>query len=105
MLWFERQVVGALTEGLDHEKQDAIAAYVGGALGALPDHIRLGVGAQSVALGAWARGRAILGAGAGSSVDVGSFEVSRLAPVRQYVRALRSLVLFAEHELTPGAGG
>ena len=107
MLWFERQVVLALTDGLDDEKQAAIAAHVDGALGAMPEHIRLGVGVQSVALGAWTRGRGALWGrrSPGLDVDVASFEVSRLGPVRQYVRALRYLVLFAEHELTPGAGG
>jgi hypothetical protein len=47
-----------------------------------------------VALGAWARVR-------GSDDDelLASFESSPLWPVRQYVRLLKGLVIFAEQEL------
>jgi hypothetical protein len=34
---------------------------------------------------------------------VARWKASRFDPVRQYVRLLQSLVLFAEHELTPRA--
>jgi hypothetical protein len=99
MLWFERQVVTTLTASLDEGLRAEIEAYVAETLRAMPEHLRAGMAAESLALGVWARLR---GAGAGRSVPGASLdrlETSRLDPVRQYVRLLRSLVLFAEHEL------
>ena len=98
MLWFERQVVTTLTANLDEGLRAEITAYVDETLRAMPEHLRAGMAAESVALGAWAR----LRGGAGTSAPGASLErleSSRLDPVRQYVRLLRSLVLFAEHEL------
>ena len=99
MLWFERQVVTTLTATLDEGLRAEVEAYVDETLRAMPEHLRAGMAAESLALGAWARLR---GAGAGRSAPGASLdrlETSRLDPVRQYVRLLRSLVLFAEHEL------
>ena len=103
MLWFERQVVTTLTASLDERLRYEIEAYVDETLRGMPEHLRAGMAAESLALGAWARLR---GDGAhrsapGTSLD--RLESSRLDPVRQYVRLLRSLVLFAEHELGPTA--
>ena len=102
VLWFERQVVATLVSSLDDGRRKAVESYVDGALAALPDHIRAGVAAESLLIGAWSRltGR---GAAAGRPhpVRIQSLEASPIGPVRQYVRLLRSLVLFAEHELTP----
>ena len=99
MLWFERQVVTTLTADLDEGLRAQVEAYVDETLRAMPEHLRAGMAAESLALGAWARLR---GTGARQS-DAGAFldrlETSRLDPLRQYVRLLRSLVLFAEHEL------
>ena len=99
MLWFERQVVATLTADLDEGLRTEVEAYVDETLRAMPEHLRAGMAAESLALGAWARLR---GTGAGRS-DAGAFldrlETSRLDPQRQDVRLLRSLVLFAEHEL------
>ena len=100
MLWFERQVVTTLTATLDDHLRAEIEAYVDETLRVMPEHLRAGMAAESLALGAWARLR-----GAGSHPSPGTslerLESSRLDPVRQYVRLLRSLVLFAEHELSP----
>ncbi len=104
MLWFERQVVSTLTRSLDGPHRDAVTGFVEGALADLPEHIRAGVAAESLLLGAWAR-LVHPGAGASPTIHLEPLESSPLAPVRQYVRLLRSLVLFAEHELAPGAGG
>ena len=103
MLWFERQVVTTLTATLEERLRAEIEAYVDATLRAMPEHLRVGMAAESLALGAWARLR---GAGAHPSAPGTSLErleSSRLDPVRQYVRLLRSLVLFAEHELGPAA--
>jgi hypothetical protein len=105
MLWFERQVVTTLTATLDERLRAEIEDYVDGALRVMPEHLRAGMAAESLALGAWSRLRGGSHPSApGTSLD--RLESSRLDPVRQYVRLLRSLVLFAEHELGPtGSAG
>lgn len=107
MLWFERQLVDTMISHLDHRDRARVSSYVESSLAAMPEHIRLGVGAESLVLGAWARLPGRLGASLrdGSGVSLSGLETSPLNPVRQYARLVRSLVLFAEHELRPGAGG
>ena len=101
MLWFERQVVTTLTATLDEGLRAEVEAYVDETLRAMPEHLRAGMAAESLALGAWTRVRGGAGRSApGASLD--RLESSRLDPVRQYVRLLRSLVLFAEHDLGHG---
>ena len=99
MLWFEREVVSTLTAGIDEPLRSEVEAYVDDALRAMPEHLRAGMAAESLVLGLWARLR-----GAGQGVQLEPLEASRLDPVRQYVRLLRSLVLFAEHELPTNLG-
>jgi hypothetical protein len=96
MLGFERRVVAALTTVEDPQLRAAVERWVDETLRDMPEHLRLGVLAESIALGAWARLRATPDA-----VLIASFESSPLWPVRQYVRLLRGLVLFAEQELQP----
>jgi hypothetical protein len=100
MLWFERQVVATLTETRDDDRRKAVEGYVDGVLAALPDHIRAGVAAESLLIGAWSR-LSHGGTGSAHPVRIESLDASRIGPVRQYVRLLRSLVLFAEYELAP----
>lgn len=101
MLWFERQVVAALSPTGDRERRSAIERYVDGALGDMPSYLRAGVAAESMLLGASPRVAQALGRldrqGVVGRLD--RWERSPVGPVRQYVRLLRSLVLFAEHEL------
>jgi hypothetical protein len=97
MLRFERDVVSTLTAGIDEPLRTDVQTYVDGALRAMPEHLRAGMIAESLALGAWAR---LSGQRRGFSLE--RLESSKLDPVRQYVRLLRSLVLFAEHELPAG---
>jgi hypothetical protein len=41
VLWFERQVVGALMHpGLDAETRAAVESYVAGTLRSMPEHLR-----------------------------------------------------------------
>jgi hypothetical protein len=101
MLSFERQVVTSLVHDLPRELQPPVRAYVDSALGALPEHLRAGVAAESVLLGAWARARRTLRHRPADEVPLDVLEASPIGPVRQYVRLMRSLVLFAEHELAP----
>jgi hypothetical protein len=106
MLSFERQMVSTLVTTTDKRRRSQVEAYVDGALRAMPEHLRAGVAAESLVLGTWARLLRALGRLDNRTLDtrLERWEASRLGPVRQYVRLLRSLVLFAEHELAPGAG-
>lgn len=94
MLWFERHVVDRLVTTNDERRRRAVTDHVDGTLGAMPEHLRLSIGAASVVLGGWARvtGRT------GTRV-VRALDNSPIPQFRQYVRLFRSLVLFAEQEL------
>ena len=98
MLGFERRVVAALTSVSDPDLRAAVAGWVDETLRDLPEHLRLGVLAETVALGAWAKLRAT-----DDDALIASFEASPLWPVRQYVRLLKGLVIFAEQELAGAA--
>lgn len=103
MLRFEREVVRSLVTSPDDQLRSTIEVYVDGALRAMPEYLRVAVAAESVVLGAWA---GVQGRRGGSDPTalvhlLDRWEESRVGPVRQYVRLLRSLVLFAECELTP----
>jgi hypothetical protein len=105
MLWFEREVVATLVSPtLDDQQRSAIEAYVDESLRAMPEHLRAGVAAESLVFGALPRAQRLLGRLDRAAVDarVDRWKASRFDVVRQYVRLLQSLVLFAEHELTPG---
>jgi hypothetical protein len=82
-----------------------IETYVDDSLRAMPEHLRAGMAAESILFGAWPRVQGALGRYDRGSMNarVERWKASRFDPVRQYVRLLHSLVLFAEHELTPAA--
>jgi hypothetical protein len=92
MLGFERRMVAVLTP--DAKVRAGVEGWVDDTLRDMPEHLRLGVFVQSIALGLWARMRH-----SDDTSLVRSFDRSPLWPVRAYVRLLRSLVLYAEHEL------
>ena len=94
MLWFERQVVDRLVTTPDARRRRDIESYVDGSLRAMPEHLRVAIGGASVGLGGWARAFR-----PDSARLVRSLDTSPIAPIRQYVRLFRSLVLFAEQEL------
>jgi hypothetical protein len=101
VLAFERRVVAALTESTEPDRRAAVAAWVDGCLREMPEHLRAGVAAESLALSGWAA----LRGGCGHPDDVmEGLARSGLPPVRQYVRLFRSLVLFADLELSRPAG-
>jgi hypothetical protein len=117
MLWFEREVVGALMTAADQPTQSAVEAFVDGSLRAMPEVIRLGSIAGSLTLGAYSRYLAVAGLldrndPAALRERLDAWETSPLGPIRQYVRLFRALVLFGENELdgtqaadpTAGAG-
>ena len=103
MLWLERQVVRALIDTREPESRAAIEAFVDGALRSMPEYLRAGVAAESIGLGALLRVQLATGRITGEqlSEQLDRWEESPISVVSQYVRMLRSLVLFAEHELVP----
>jgi hypothetical protein len=100
MLWFERQVIDTLGSA-DGDKQRAVASYVDGTLRLMPESIRAGIVAESLLLGSWPRLQQVFGRYEPHSLErrIARWESSPIAPIRQYVRALRALVLFAEYEM------
>lgn len=104
VLSFERAVVATLV-GVDAPtaRREAIEQYVDECLRAMPEHLRIGVAAESVVLGSWARLR---GRRSGASLDreLGRWKTNPVDPIRQYVRVFESLVLFATYELELDAG-
>ena len=104
MLWFERQVVGALmSPTLAPDTRSAVESYVSETLSSMPEHLRLGVAAESVMLGSWSWVEDQLGRldQRRLATRVAHWKTSKIDVVRQYVRLLQSLVLFAENELAP----
>ena len=104
MLWFERQVVGTLMDpALDATTRSAVESYVSTTLRSMPEHLRAGVAAESVVLGAtsWVEQRIGRLQPRRLRTRVDSWKTSKIDPIRQYVRLLESLVLFAENELGP----
>jgi hypothetical protein len=104
VLWFERQVVGTLmSPNLDADARAAVESYVASTLHSMPEHLRAGVAAESLVLGGWSwienrTGRLDPGR---LRTRVARWKTSKIDPIRQYVRLLQSLVLFAENELAP----
>jgi hypothetical protein len=104
MLWLEREVVASLVSpDLGDEQRSAVERYVDESLQSMPEHLRAGVAAESILFGALPRLQDALGRYDRRSMDarVDRWKASRFDPVRQYVRLIQSLVLFAEHELAP----
>lgn len=98
MLRFERQVVASLIGTADAGERAAVERFVEESLGAMPEHLRVGVLAETIGLGLWARARR---SSAGEVLR--SLEQSPIGLLRQYERLFGSLVLFAEQELTAEA--
>ena len=108
MLWFEREVVEALVGSPDPGVRAGVEAFVDASLRDMPEHLRAGVIGESVLLGTYAAGLRALGLlPAGDPAALAGllerWESSRIGVLRQYVRLVKSLVVFAENELTPEA--
>jgi hypothetical protein len=103
MLWFERRVVTTLTRDIHERHRPEVVEYVDAALRSMPEYLRAGVAAESIALGALPRVRAAFGRLDDDAVTrlLARLDASAIDPVRQYVRLLSSLVLFAREELVP----
>ena len=94
MLGFERRMVAALTAPSDPVLRAGVERWVDDTLRDFPEHVRLGIVGESVLIGLWARVT-----GKADDELLGSLQRSPLWPVRQYVRLLSGLVIFAEQEL------
>jgi hypothetical protein len=106
MLWFEREVVGALTESPDQPLRSSVESFVDGTLRDMPEHLRAGVVGESVLLGTYVAGLRALGRMPGDDpaalLDrLDAWEASRIGVLRSYVRLMKSLVVLAENELAP----
>ncbi len=106
MLWFEREVVGALINSPDQPLRSSVEAFVDGTLRDWPEHLRLGVAGESVLLGTYVavlRGTGRLAADDREGLVrlLDSWEQSPIGLLRSYVRAMKSLVVMAEYEFTP----
>jgi hypothetical protein len=100
MLWLERRVVGALAGPDDAGHDGAISAFVDSSLRAMPAHLRVGVAAESLLLGAWVRVREGSHPAAEAVREhLAAWERFPIGVIRQYPQLLGSLVLFARHEL------
>ncbi len=104
---FERRAVALLTGGdPDPERRATIEAYVDETLRLMPDHLRYGVALESFVLGT--AGSAAHAAGLLDDERLRRvltrLESSTITPLRQYVRLLRSLALYAAEELDEAAG-
>ena len=108
MLWFERQVVSTLmSPTLDAGTRSAVESYVATTLHSMPEHLRAGVAAESILLGSrsWLEHRVGRFDPRALPARLDRWRSSKIDPIRQYVRLLHSLVLFAENEFAAGAGG
>jgi hypothetical protein len=105
MLWLEREVVASLSADVDPGHRAAIETYVEGVLRDMPDHLRLGVAAESVALGAGIRLARRVGSSRSLRDWLDLFERNPVGPIRQYARLLSSLTIFAIEELAPAGRG
>ena len=103
MLSFRSRVVGALLGAVDPATRPAVQAFVDASLDDLPQHLHLGIAADSILL------EVICRATHGGRIPddetlralVVEWEASPLTPIRQYARLLSSLVLFADQEHRP----
>ena len=102
MLWFEREVVAALVGSEDPRVRSSVEAFVDGSLRDKPEHLRLGLAGESILLGAYVTMLRALGRLHGDDALLAllrSWETGPVGVVRQYVRAMKALVIFAENEL------
>jgi hypothetical protein len=105
---FRRAVVATVLEDAAApaigDVETDVQRFVADGIGAMPPHLRLGVFAIEVLLAATTvlrSGRPFARLGPDERIaQVKRWETSRLGPANQFVRLIRSLVLFAAHERT-----
>ncbi len=98
MLPYERQVVDALLGSDDPDRREAVSEHVGATLAAMPELLRAGLVGETVMLTAWSAARR-RGRPFDDADEVAWLDGHPIGLVRQWIRALRSLVLLAENEM------
>jgi hypothetical protein len=98
MLPYERQVVDALISSDDPARRRAVADHMSAVLTAMPEHLRAGFIGETVLLTTWSAVRR-RGRPQDMAAELAWLEAHPIGLVRQWFRALRSLVLFAELEM------
>lgn len=104
MLSFERRVATAMVTTDDASIRSEVVAFVDGSLGAMPEFMRAGIYAITIGVGGWSGVRRLVGASRSDPELLVWLEEHPVGLVRQWARALRSLVLFAEQEKLEAAG-
>lgn len=104
MLSYERTVVAALLTTDDARIRTEVTDFTANSLAAMPPHLRAGIAGISVILGAYDRARRLVGVRRSPAAQVAWLDEHPVGLVRLWVRALRSLVLFSEHEKLEAAG-
>lgn len=92
-----------MSPALDPPAREAVESYVDDTLRSMPEYLRAGVVGESLLFGAGPRLAHALGRLDDTHLRarIDRWRTSRIDFVRQYVRLLQSLVLFAENELAP----
>ena len=92
-----------MSPALDPPARGAVESYVDDTLRSMPEYLRAGVLAESLLFGAGPRLAHAFGRLDTERLRarIDHWRTSRIDFVRQYVRLLQSLVLFAENELAP----
>jgi hypothetical protein len=90
-----------MSSTLDDHSRTAVESYVNDTLRSMPEHLRAGVFGESLLLGIPSLASHALGRDDDEALRARllRWSTSRIDFVRQYVRLLHSLVLFAENEL------
>ena len=104
MFAFERRVVQAMITTDRTQIRNEVEAFVDTSLAAMPEHLRAGIAGITLLIGSWSAARRLLGLGRSDQATLTWLESHPVGLVRQWARALRSLVLFAEQEKLEAAG-
>lgn len=98
MFSYERRIVSSLLVTDDPTLRREVEDFVDGALSDMAELLRVGIVVITVALTVHAGARALVGAPRTGPAEVAWLKAHPIGLVRQWVRALQSLVLFAENE-------
>jgi hypothetical protein len=101
MLWLEARIVEVLSEDAPPEHHAEIERYVDECLRDMPEFLRLGVALESIGLGLLTRLTGVFRPGRDAVRHrMEACARSHVDLIRQYVRMLHSLVVFASLELS-----
>lgn len=104
MLAYEQRIVTELMTAQDPTVRHEVTTFVGESLQAMPEFLRLGIRGLSIGLTVRDRGRRLVGRAGDDAAELAILRGYPIGLVRQWVRALQSLVLFSENELLEARG-